>query len=148
MLCLDELTALQVPISAHSGYAVDETSFFQGRSQHLKAVMRILARNVAGWVLVVVGFGLSLPGVPGPGTPIMLAGLAMADWPGKLRFFRWLQSYRWFSKIDGWLQRRFGIHLPGSHAPSNKSISSPVNADRAANQPIVGRSVNLSESDR
>ncbi|MBY0586293.1 hypothetical protein K2X85_03900 [bacterium] len=71
----------------------------------------ILLRNLAGWVLIVVGvlFGW-LPVVQG--TAMVVLGLALADWPGKRRTFRWLRTFRFFRRTDAWIHRRFGFRLP------------------------------------
>jgi hypothetical protein len=43
----------------------------------------LIAKNILGAFLVVVGIILSLPGVPGPGLLTILIGLVMLDIPGK-----------------------------------------------------------------
>lgn len=43
----------------------------------------VLAKNIFGAVLVVIGILLSLPGVPGQGVLTILLGLIMLDIPGK-----------------------------------------------------------------
>lgn len=50
-------------------------------------VTRIL-RNAAGWLLVVAGVILSLPGIPGPGILVLLVGLFLVDFPGKKKLQR------------------------------------------------------------
>jgi hypothetical protein len=43
----------------------------------------IIAKNVLGVVLVVLGVLMSLPGVPGPGVLTVLLGIMLLDFPGK-----------------------------------------------------------------
>jgi hypothetical protein len=43
----------------------------------------VIAKNVAGVVLIVGGVILSLPGIPGPGIVVLLLGLTITDIPGK-----------------------------------------------------------------
>ena len=43
----------------------------------------VIAKNVLGFILIVVGIILSLPGVPGQGFLTILLGLIMLDIPGK-----------------------------------------------------------------
>lgn len=99
-------------------------------------IVRTIVRNVLGYTLVVAGLGLSLPGVPGPGTALVLAGLALADWPGKRRFFRWMRSFAWFEALDRWLHRRFGIELPekGSGSASSTATKGGVQDSRATSE--------------
>ncbi|MFO0945806.1 MAG: hypothetical protein U1D30_07665 [Planctomycetota bacterium] len=80
--------------------------------------VRVVFRNVIGYSLVILGALLSVPGIPGPGNAIILLGLALADWPGKQRFFRWLRSFHWFEVVDGWIHRKFGFRMP-EHSPTN-----------------------------
>jgi hypothetical protein len=51
-----------------------------------------LAKNVFGGVIILLGAVASLPGIPGPGLLIMLAGLMLTDFPGKRRLEIWLVS--------------------------------------------------------
>ena len=76
------------------------------------AWVKVIVKNVLGYGLVIAGLGLSLPGIPGPGTALAFAGLAIADWPGKRRFFRRMRSFRWFKKFDDWFHRKFGMRMP------------------------------------
>jgi len=48
-------------------------------------VLVVMARNLLGLLLVVVGVLLSLPGVPGQGLLTIFVGLLLLDWPGKRR---------------------------------------------------------------
>ncbi|MGH7131231.1 MAG: PGPGW domain-containing protein [Phycisphaerales bacterium] len=43
--------------------------------------------NIVGWVLVVAGVAMLI--LPGPGAVALLAGIVLADFPGKRRFLRW-----------------------------------------------------------
>lgn len=43
----------------------------------------VIAKNIAGLILIVLGIILSLPGVPGQGILTILLGLIMIDIPGK-----------------------------------------------------------------
>jgi hypothetical protein len=83
-------------------------------------------RNVIGYALIALGIVLSIPFVPGQGLLTILVGLSLADWPGKRRFFRWLRSYHWFSRMDAWLHRKFRIRMPeASHAPVEPDSTDP-----------------------
>lgn len=95
----------------------------------LARTVKWLLRNVLGYALIALGVVLSIPLVPGQGLLTILVGLSLADWPGKQRFFRWLQSYRWFARMDDWLHRKFRIRMPESaHRPTEVDRTETPNA--------------------
>jgi hypothetical protein len=55
------------------------------RSAGALGVVKRLAKNGIGLVLIVLGALLSLPGIPGQGVLTMLIGLMLVDFPGKRR---------------------------------------------------------------
>jgi hypothetical protein len=55
--------------------------------------MKIL-KNIGGVLLIGVGLVLSLPGVPGQGLLMVLAGLMVVDLPGKYKLERRILSLR------------------------------------------------------
>src|SRR5919206_1344002 len=55
-------------------------------------VLKIIGKNVAGWLLIALGIVLSLPGVPGQGLLTVLLGLMLVDFPGKERLEQKLLS--------------------------------------------------------
>lgn len=59
--------------------------------------MRKLVRIVVGFALVIAGLVLALPGVPGPGLLIALAGLVLLS-----------EYFRWARRITNWVRRRAG----------------------------------------
>ncbi|MFM8271932.1 MAG: hypothetical protein ACKODX_06300 [Gemmata sp.] len=54
----------------------------------------VLVRNVMGYILIVLGGLMSLPGVPGQGLLTILMGVMLIDFPGKRRFQVWLVTRR------------------------------------------------------
>ena len=48
-------------------------------------VLAIVGKNILGWLLIVVGIIVSLPGVPGQGLLTVLLGVMLVDFPGKHR---------------------------------------------------------------
>jgi hypothetical protein len=48
----------------------------------------IIAKNILGVLLILVGLGLSLPGIPGQGLLTVLVGIVLLDFPGKRRLER------------------------------------------------------------
>jgi hypothetical protein len=70
--------------------------YFKGEKRHtLKARplwVRIL-KNIGGVLLVAIGLVLSVPGVPGQGLLMVLAGLMLLDIPGKYKLERRILSF-------------------------------------------------------
>lgn len=68
----------------------------------------VIAKNLFGIVLVVVGVIMSLPGVPGQGILTILLGIMLLDFPGKRRLEQSLvRRPRVRQSIDN-LRQRFG----------------------------------------
>ncbi len=67
-----------------------------------------ILKNVAGIVTVLVGFFLSLPGIPGQGVLTVLVGLLLVDLPGKRRWERALMRRPGVRRVISRLRRRFG----------------------------------------
>jgi hypothetical protein len=51
-----------------------------------------VGKNLIGLVAIAIGLLLALPGVPGPGLPIVLLGIMLVDFPGKRRLVQKLFS--------------------------------------------------------
>jgi hypothetical protein len=67
-----------------------------------------IAKNVLGFILVVVGIMLSLPGVPGQGILTILIGIMLLDFPGKRELERRIVSCPGLFQAINALRRRFG----------------------------------------
>jgi hypothetical protein len=61
--------------------------FLEARHPALRALARV-AKNLAGLVLLLLGFVMALPGVPGQGILTMIIGLTLVDFPGKVELER------------------------------------------------------------
>jgi hypothetical protein len=72
-LWLTRFVLLRLP----SDYFVSDTA---GSSSSRLA---FVGRNVAGFLLIVVGLVLAVPGIPGQGVLTMIVGLVLLDVPGK-----------------------------------------------------------------
>jgi hypothetical protein len=59
----------------------------------LKVILCVI-RNLFGYLLILLGIALSLPGVPGQGLLTILMGVLLIDFPGKHRAERWLLMRR------------------------------------------------------
>jgi hypothetical protein len=68
----------------------------------------IVAKNLLGVALVMLGVLLSVPGIPGQGLLTILIGLVLIDFPGKRRMERWiLKRPRVLDRVNA-LRRRYG----------------------------------------
>jgi len=67
-----------------------------------------ILKNAAGFLLVLIGVVLSLPGVPGPGILTILIGLMLTDLPGVRWFARSLLRRHSVRRPMNSLRRRFG----------------------------------------
>jgi hypothetical protein len=73
-------------------------------------VVRALAvagKNVAGVVLLVLGFVMALPGIPGQGVLTMIIGLTLLDFPGKRGIERRVLRHRRVLEAINRLRARF-----------------------------------------
>jgi hypothetical protein len=63
----------------------------------------LVAKNITGVLLVLVGIVMSLPGIPGPGVLTILLGIMLLDFPGKrgleLRLVRRQQVRRALDRV-------------------------------------------------
>src|SRR5262245_41743599 len=85
---------------------------------HANRVLRILVivgKNVLGYILIVAGILLSIPGVPGQGFLTILIGLMLVDFPGKYRVERWMIRRRSLSRAANWVRRK--AHKPAFERP-------------------------------
>ena len=48
-------------------------------------VLALVAKNVAGAVLILLGLVMALPGIPGQGLLTMIIGVTLLDFPGQAR---------------------------------------------------------------
>jgi hypothetical protein len=86
-------------------------AFSETRRAWPKTLPRLLLRigtNIAGWVLILLGVVLSVPGVPGQGILTILMGLLLVDFPGRLRLMRTLLSRPAVQRSIDRLRARFG----------------------------------------
>lgn len=68
----------------------------------------IVAKNLCGLLLVVVGIIMSLPGVPGQGVLTILIGVMLLDFPGKRRLEYGLVSRPQVLRAINGVRGRFG----------------------------------------
>jgi hypothetical protein len=74
---------------------------------HMVRWSGIVIKNLIGFVLVVVGIIMSIPGVPGPGFLTILFGIALLDFPGKRRLeYKIVSRPRVYQAINA-LRRKF-----------------------------------------
>ena len=68
----------------------------------------VAGKNLVGFLLVLLGIFLAVPGVPGQGLLTILLGLILMDFPGKFRLERWLLRRRGVLRTANAVRRRFG----------------------------------------
>lgn len=71
-------------------------------------VLKVIGKNVAGWLLIALGIVLSVPGVPGQGLLTVLLGVMLVDFPGKHRLEQKLLSRPGIINAINGLRGRFG----------------------------------------
>ena len=76
------VTYVLVRLPANYFHSSHDREFLVHRHPVLRAV-GIAAKNVLGFVLVVLGVVMAVPGVPGPGVLSVLLGIMLLDFPGK-----------------------------------------------------------------
>ena len=69
--------------------------------------LRIILRSFLGVLLIAIGVVLSIPGVPGQGLVVGLAGLLLLDFPGKRSLICRLLSQQLLLRAVNRLRRRF-----------------------------------------
>ena len=71
-------------------------------------LLGVLAKNILGVMLVVLGILMSIPGVPGQGILTILLGIMLLDFPGKRSLEYRLVSRPQVLKTINKLRQRFG----------------------------------------
>jgi len=66
-------------------FTKDHHSKFWAGKPPVVRILALIGKNILGWLLIVVGIILSLPGVPGQGLLTVLLGVMLVDFPGKHR---------------------------------------------------------------
>ena len=78
------------------------------RSRRALRLLLVVARNLLGLTVLLVGFVMALPLVPGPGVLFILLGLALVDFPGKRALqLRLLREPHVLSSVNK-MRARFG----------------------------------------
>jgi hypothetical protein len=84
-----------------------QRTFWPNRHPALR-LAGLIAKNLIGGVMLVLGFIMALPAVPGPGIVTMFVGVLLLDFPGKRRLEHWILArprvLRWVNR----LRRRYG----------------------------------------
>ena len=83
-----------------------KTKFWSGPNPPVHAA-KVIGKNILGFLLVVLGIVLSIPGVPGQGLLTILLGIMLLDFPGKSTLERKLLSRPEIVKTINRLRDRF-----------------------------------------
>jgi archaellum biogenesis protein FlaJ (TadC family) len=88
------------------------------RGQHpIIRILVLVIKNVVGFLLVVLGVLLSLPGVPGQGVLTILIGLTMLNFPGKRRLELRIVRSRPVNRAINWIRTK--NHRPPLDIPDH-----------------------------
>ena len=68
----------------------------------------LVMKNIGGYLIIVLGIIMALPGVPGQGLLLILIGLTLVDFPGKRRLERNLIRRPAVARVVNGLRVRFG----------------------------------------
>jgi hypothetical protein len=71
-------------------------------------VLGLVAKNLGGLVLVLLGLIMAIPGVPGQGLLTAVIGITLLNFPGKLRLERRLLRMAALLRAINRLRGRFG----------------------------------------
>ena len=97
-------------------------------------VLRVIAKNTLGVALLILGFIMSLPGVPGQGLLTMFIGLVLLDFPGKRDLERRIISRPTILDACNRLRDRFGKEpFTLAPPPHDEMHSGQTNSSEVAN---------------
>ncbi len=69
-------------------YFVERSNWVLDKQRPLVRWLGIIGKNMLGVAIILLGIGLSLPGIPGQGILTILIGVMLLDIPGKRRLAR------------------------------------------------------------
>lgn len=84
-LVISSAVALTIVIRLPADYFCTPHPTSKGARHGIFMAIGIVLKNLLGVILILVGAILSLPGLPGQGLVMMLAGVFLLDFPGKRR---------------------------------------------------------------
>jgi hypothetical protein len=91
-----------------SDYFVRHVPAFPGKRHPVLEATFVVAKNILGIVLVLVGLLMSLPGVAGQGILTILAGLSLMNFPGKRRLLRMIVGQSLIESVINNIRSRAG----------------------------------------
>jgi hypothetical protein len=101
--------AIVVSWSPHHFKGAKGSGFWPDRPAPVR-VLGLVGKNLAGVVMILLGFVMSLPGIPGQGIITMIIGLTLVDFPGKRGLERRLLGRPFVFRTLNRLRARF--HKP------------------------------------
>ena len=84
-IALAALIVVRWPVDQFKGLVAPP--FWEHRHPVIRAV-GLVGKNIAGYLIVLLGIIMALPGVPGQGVLLILIGLTLVNFPGKRRIER------------------------------------------------------------
>lgn len=107
---LISILVLPVAISRiHPAYFVQSRKQYDypSASHPLVRILLLTIKNIAGIFLICLGIALLV--LPGPGVVTMLAGIMLANFPGKRALERWMVGLPGILRSANWIRRRRGV---------------------------------------
>ena len=89
-------------------YIIEEHRPFLTGKPPLVRWLGLIAKNLLGWLLIVIGIVLSVPGIPGQGLLTIFLGLLLVDIPGKRRLIHFLARQPGVLRLLNYLRAHFG----------------------------------------
>jgi hypothetical protein len=90
-------------------YFVGQRSTYWTNKPPLLKWLAILGKNLLGVLIILLGIGLSLPGIPGQGLLTVLIGVMLLSIPGKRRLVRRIvrrpRTLRSMNRLRAWFGR-------------------------------------------
>lgn len=106
-IALAVVVVVQWPVDHFKGES--PPPFWAHRHPVVRAI-GLLAKNVAGVLIILLGIVMALPGIPGQGALLILIGLTFINFPGKRRLERDLIGRKSIARVINQVRRRF--HRP------------------------------------
>jgi hypothetical protein len=85
----------------------DVPPFWVGRHPIVR-IAGLAVKNLIGYLIVLLGIAMAIPGVPGQGLLLILIGMTLVDFPGKRRVERRLIAIPSVLRVVNLLRKRFG----------------------------------------
>lgn len=91
----------------HDYFSRTRRQMLQADPNPLTGAIKRIGKNLAGWLLILMGIILSLPAVPGQGILTGFMGVVLIDFPGKSRLEQKVIRIGWIHRTFNQVRARF-----------------------------------------